>query len=149
MAGLPVCAATVRTWAVLGRVAGDGERTHGAAVETRFASDDLQLATAWIESVSTTSGELQRRLICRGSILSEEDFPLHAGQRQQLLGQLQTRLVRVEIAGVQQLAGLLRNGGSDARITMTQRAHGDARQQVGVLVAVDIPDLRADSVAQL
>ena len=123
--------------------AGERERAHGAAVECAQERDDVLAA-------GVVAGQLERALDGLGAGVAVEELvrPGHGRHGGEPLGQIGQRLV-VEIGAgdVDQLGGLLLDGGDHLGMAVAGGDHGDARGKVEKLVAVHVFD--ADAAAAL
>ena len=122
-----------------GLEAGERKRTHGAAVEGAEERDDVLAA-------GVVSGELQGALdrLRRRSCRSRSGAGPAWARRREALGQRDHVLVVEVGAGhVDQLAGLLLDGGDDFGMAMAGGVDGDAGGEVEELVAVDVFDANA------
>ena len=121
----------------VGRLGGERERAHGAAVEAALGGDDVGAAGA--------PGELERGLVGLGAGVGEEHLagPAGAEQREQLLGELDLRLAGEEVRDVAERLELVGDRLDQRRVGVAERVDGDAAEQVDVLLAVGVPDVGA------
>ena len=98
---------------------------------------DLVLTSELLQTV--TSNQLDRRLVCLGAAVAEEN-PLGKRMVAKLTRQLRLRQDVVQIRNVQQLFRLLPNRPDDSRMAVTQIVYRDSSQKVEVLFAIGIPD---------
>ena len=92
--------------------------------------------------------QLDRCLVGLGTRVREEHPALDAEQPDQPLGELDLRLVQVQVRGVRQPPGLVGHGLHDRRMRVPERADRDAGDQVQVGVPVDVPDHAAVAARQ-
>ena len=124
-----------------------GQRLHGAAVEAALERDDgLTLRALVLDGPAAR--RLHRALVGFGAGVGKERLPaiLLPCQAADLLGDLATVLGVEVVGGLQQLAGLLGDGGRHRRVGVTQRAHGNAGEKVEVLctfVVIEVDALAA------
>src|SRR4051794_9234499 len=85
--------------------------------------------------------ELERPLDRLGARVREEDRPAERALRQSLR-EADHRLGVEEVADVDELARLRADRLDDARVAVADTRHGDAREEVEVLVAVGVPESR-------
>ena len=114
-------------------VARGREGRHGAAVEGPFHHDDRWVGNAL--AVAVEPGQLDGGFVGLGAGIAEEGL-LHAREGAKALGQLFLQGDAIEIGGVDQRAGLLRDGLGDDGMGVAQAADGDAREGVEVALAV-------------
>ena len=120
----------------VGLLGGQRERAHGAAVEGALGGDDVGAAGA--------PGQLERRLVGLGAGVGEEHLARSAPSSASSFSASSTcgaLAKKLEMwPSVPQLAG---HGLDEGRVGVAERVDGDAAEQVDVLVAVVVPDVRA------
>jgi len=121
---------------VLG-LAGHRQRAEGPAVEALVEGDDLHPARLAAHHRLVAPRELQGGLVGLGARIAEEDLA-REGAPGEGLGEADLRLDVIEVRGVVQAAGLFRDGRGQARMTVPEDAHRDARGQVQVAAAVAV-----------
>ena len=119
----------------LGRLAGQRERAHRAAVESAVGGDDPRATGA--------PGHLEGRLVRLGSGVGEEHLPVATGQPEQPLGQPHGGLVRDEVRRVAERRHLPRHRLDDGRVRVAEHVDGDAGDQVEIALAGLVPYLGA------
>jgi hypothetical protein len=108
----------------LGRLAGQGQRTHRAAVEAALGGDDVAAAGE--------PGQLEGGLVGLGAGVAEQYAARTSGQCQQQLGEGDGRLGDVEVGDVAERGDLLGDGGDHGRVGVAEGVDGDATEQVHV-----------------
>ena len=121
----------------VGRLGGQRQRAHGAAVEAALGGHDVGAAGA--------PGQLERRLVGLGAGVGEEHLarPPRVEQREQLLGQPDLRLGGEEVRDVAERLELRRHRRDQGRVPVAERVDRDAAEEVDVLLAVGVPDVGA------
>ena len=120
---------------------GERKRAHGAAVESAEEGDDVLAA-------GVIAGELEGALdgLGAGVAVVEAVRAGHGRDGGEALGEgRRVFVVEVGAGHVDELGGLLLDGGDDLRMAMAGRDDGDAGGEVEELVAVDVFD--ADAAA--
>src|SRR5215472_10352239 len=92
--------------------------------------------------------QLQRRLVGLGARVGEEHPAVGAQQGEEAFGQGDLALVRKKVGGVGDRAHLAGDRLDDRRVGVAERADRDARDEVGVLPAVSVPDPAAVAAHQ-
>ena len=116
-------------------VAGGGQGRQGAAMEAVLHHQNARCVAAALVAVQTR--QLDRRLVGFGAGIGEEHL-FHAAQRAQARGQVFLGRYPVQVRGVHQLRGLIRQGAGHRRMGVAQVAHGDAGHGVHKTVAVRV-----------
>ena len=130
-----------REGCLLGLLRGRGERAVRAPVKRAVDDHDVPLRAC-------LAHELDRRLVGLGAGVAEEHAPPEARLRQPLR-EAHRGLGVVEVADVHQPPGLLAHGRHDARVAVADTGHRDPAEEVQVLVALGIPQARADTAHEL
>ena len=125
---------------LLGRLPGEGQRPHGAAVETALGGDHVRTAGA--------PPRLDRRLDGLRAGVAEVDAARAARQFQQPLGQRDGRFGDEEVGHVSQRGDLFGDGPDDRGVRGAQRVDGDAADEVGVRPALGVPERGAHAPGQ-
>ncbi len=120
---------------------GEGQRTHGPAVETAQKPDEAAPSRG-------VARQFQSRFHALGAGLREEahDRLLHGRQNIETLRQLDLALVPVVRRNVQELVRGILDGLNHRRVAMAGAAHRDAGGEIQKAVAVHIPDFRTLAV---
>ena len=118
-----------------GRGAGGGQGRQGTAVEAVLHHQNARRIAAPVVAVQTR--QLDRRLVGFGAGIGEEHL-LHTAQRAQARGQFFLGRYPVQVGGVHQSRGLIRQGAGHRRMGVAEVAHGDAGHGVHKTVAVGI-----------
>ncbi len=121
------------------RLAGHGERAHGAAVEAVLERDQLGALRARLGDHLIAARELQRGFVGLGAGVAKEDAPLERAALERL-GQTHLGLEIIEIRRVHQLARLRGDRVGQAGMTVPEHADGDARGHVEIAAAVGVPE---------
>ncbi|AFU00665.1 ion transporter [Nocardia brasiliensis ATCC 700358] len=131
----------------LGRLPGERERAHGAAVERLLAGDDLGPAGQ--------PRDLERRLVRLGPRIAEErasGMPVVGGavaeMREQPFRQFDDRLVRIDIRDMAERAQLLGDRGEDRRMGVAETVDRDAAEEIDIAVTVRVVDHRTRATHQ-
>ncbi len=120
------------------------DRAEGAAVEALFQGQELRsdiLAFA-AQQARVGAGQLQCAFPRLSAGVGEEDAvqPGALGEAQR---QLRLPLVKEEVGSVDQRAALVDDGAFDGGMTVAERVHADAAQQVEIVVAVFVDEMYA------
>ncbi len=121
------------------RLAGEGQRAHGAAVERIIERDDDRLLRT-AHRVPGSAHQLQRALNRLGAAVGEEGA-IHPRRVAQLLGQQSLILVVIEVGDVDDLGRLIANDLHDARMRMTQRIDAQPGEEIEIALALDAIDV--------
>ena len=122
----------------VGRLGGQRERAHGAAVEGALGGDDVGAAGA--------PGELERGLVGLGAGVGEEDLAGGAPPSSDPSRRSASAHLRLGGEEVRDVAEGLQLGGDrldQRRVGVAEGVHGDAAEQVEVLLAGVVPDVGA------
>ena len=127
---------------LLGRLAGQRQRAHGAAVEGAFGRNEF--------GAPGQPGDLERDLVGLGAGVAEEHPRLRVGAEvaDQRLGQRDTGFGGVEVGGVAQRVQLRGDGLDDRRVAVAEHVDRDAAEQVQVGLAVGVGDHGAVAAGQ-
>src|SRR5215470_1936638 len=104
-------------------------------MKTAVGGDDNRAGRALM-----AADQLQRRLVGLGARVGEEHQAVGAQQGEEAFGQGDLALVRKKVGGVGDRAHLAGDRLDDRRVSVAERADRDARDEVGVLPAVSVPD---------
>ena len=116
-------------------VPGHRQRAERAAVERVLERDEPRARRAL--RVPVTPGELQARLDRFGPAVADERA-LEARQRRETRGQRRLQGVVKEVRRVHQRCRLIGDRGGQARVSVAERGHADARQQVEIRAPVGV-----------
>ena len=94
-------------------------------------------------ALAVAPGELDGALVRLRARVAEEHPPAAAQQRVQSRGHFRLHVVVVEIRDVQQCARLVGDRGRDVGVGVSERRHRETREEVEVLLAFAVPELRA------
>src|SRR6185437_11431159 len=116
----------------------DRKGAHGPAVEAVLGGDDHRAGGALV-----AADQLERCLVGLRAGVGEEHPAIAAEQPQQPFGQSDLGLVQEQVGGVRDRVHLAGHGLGERRMGVPERADRDAGNEVGVLIAVGVPDLTA------
>jgi hypothetical protein len=120
-----------------------GDAGQGPAMKRIQSGDDFIAARI----VTKAARQFVEPFIGLGAAIGEEAFA-RSDAAGYLLGQEPLPLVIVKIGGMDHPLGLSAQGLHDERVSMAQRAHGNAGSQVQIAPAIRIPDIAPLAVAQ-
>src|ERR1700722_5703438 len=92
--------------------------------------------------------QLDRCLVGLGAGVAEIDLATEARLRK-TLGQAHRGLRVEQVARVHQAADLLAHGRDNARMTVAEAGHGDAAEEVEVLIPILVPQMRSLAAHEL
>ena len=90
---------------------------------------------------------LDGTLVCLGARIAEERL-VEAREFDELRRCIGLRLCVVEVRAVDELLCLLGDGRDERLVVVAEHVHGDAAEEVEVLLAVVVPEVRALAVVQ-
>jgi len=128
------------TFAVLGRTR-QSDRAHGSSVKGILEGDDA-VTLRLVFRIEPASSELQHRFVGFGARVAEEGA-IHARALTKLVGESNVLRIEEVVRHVHQSPGLRRDRVDQARMRVTQRAHGHARTKVQVPSSFSVPHFGA------
>ena len=122
---------------------GQGQGAHGPPVEGVLERQDPGAA-----ATAVPAGDLEGGLVGLGPGVGQEDLGLvrwqaRKGQGDECLGEADLGGGGEEVRDVAEGAELVAHGLNDRGVGVAQAVDGDAREEIGVLLAVGVPDVGA------
>ena len=125
-------------------LSGGGDAPEGAPVERSIERDDLTAS----ELRAVLPGEFVESFVGFGPAVAEKNFAARAGHFPQPGGEQGLRSREEKIRGVDEFAGLRRDGIAQRGVRMPEGIDRNARSEIEVFATLLIPDARAAPAGQ-